>query len=180
MKIYTRGGDGGQTSFFGGERASKAHPRVAAYGDVDELNALLGVAHARLAGQADLRDRIETIQRSLFGIGGELATTGEKARAKLRDLVGDAQVRELERSIDAMEEELTPLTGFILPGGGEAGAALHVGRTVCRRAERAVVGLGPDAGIRPEVVRYLNRLSDWLFVAARTANRRDGRPETGW
>lgn len=180
MKIYTRGGDGGQTSFFGGERASKAHPRVAAYGDVDELNALLGLARARLEAHEDLRARIEAVQRSLFGVGGEIATPGERARAKLRDLVTDREVEELERSIDSMEEELTPLTRFILPGGGLAGATLHVARTVCRRAERAVVGLGPEAGVRPEVVRYLNRLSDWLFVAARVANRRDGVPETGW
>jgi cob(I)alamin adenosyltransferase len=180
MKIYTRGGDGGETSFFGGDRASKAHPRVAAYGDVDELNALLGLAHSHLDGQADLRRRIEAIQRTLFGIGGEVATPGEKHREKLRDLVTDAQVEQLERSIDAMEEELTPLANFILPGGGAAGASLHVARTVCRRAERAVVGLGADTGIRPEVVRYLNRLSDWLFVAARVANAREGKPETGW
>lgn len=180
MKIYTRGGDGGETSFFGGARASKAHPRVAAYGDVDELNALLGLAQTHLAPHADLRARIEAIQRSLFGVGGEIATPTAKAREKLRDLVTDEAVGELERSIDAMEDELEPLTRFILPGGGAGGATLHVARTVCRRAERAVVGLGPEAGIRPEVVRYLNRLSDWLFVAARVANRRDGAPETAW
>lgn len=180
MKIYTRSGDEGETGFFGGGRAGKEHPRVSAYGDVDELSAFLGTAHALLGAHDDLRERIHGIQKLLFGLGGEIATPDEEAKPKLRDLVADADVRELEESIDAMEEELPPLTGFILPGGSAGGAALHVARTVCRRAERAVVGLSRDRKVRPEVIRFLNRLSDWLFVAARWVNRRDGAPEPGW
>ncbi len=179
MKIYTRTGDAGETSLFGGGRVSKHHPRVGAYGDVDELNAALGVAGTALAEGHELSHEIERIQRDLFGVGGEIATVNEKARGKLRGLVDDAAVARLERSIDAMEEKLPKLTSFILPGGGAAGAALHVARTVCRRAERSILGLGADA-VRPEVLRYVNRLADWLFVAARFANRLEGKPESTW
>ncbi|NNE43797.1 MAG: cob(I)yrinic acid a,c-diamide adenosyltransferase [Gemmatimonadetes bacterium] len=180
MKIYTKHGDDGDTSFFGGDRASKGHPRVAAYGDVDELNAQLGAAHARMAAHPALRTEIEAVQRALFGVGGEVATPGAAAREKLRGQVTEEDVVSLERSIDRMEDDLPALTQFILPGGGPAGATLHVARTVCRRAERAVVGLEDGDPLRPEVVRYLNRLSDWLFVAARWVNHREGRPELPW
>lgn len=180
MKIYTKTGDQGETSLFAGGRLRKSDPRVAAYGEVDELNATLGVALHQLTSWPAQHEQIERVQRVLFGIGGELATPTEKGRDKLRGLVGDAEVAELERSIDAMETELPALTSFILPGGGAAGATLHVGRTVCRRAERAVVGLAGEAEIRPEVLRYLNRLSDWLFVLARYVNRRERRPESPW
>ncbi|MGQ0720880.1 MAG: cob(I)yrinic acid a,c-diamide adenosyltransferase [Candidatus Eiseniibacteriota bacterium] len=179
MKIYTRGGDGGETSFFGGERVAKSHPRVAAYGDVDELNAALGLAQA-LGAPPRIRERIEEIQRALFGIGGEIATPNARARERLRGLVDDALVAALEESIDSMEEDLAPLRTFILPGGGPGGAALHVARTVCRRAERSVVALAAASEVRPEVLRYLNRLSDWLFVAARWVNHEEGRSELPW
>jgi len=174
VKIYTKRGDGGDTSLFGGEQVRKSEPRVGAYGDVDELNAVLGLAHAHVHSWAQLRERIESIQRVLFGIGGELATPGDKAR--LRGLVEDADVEALEGSIDGMEEELPELKSFILPGGGAAGASLHLARTVCRRAERSVVALGA----RDDILRYLNRLSDWLFVAARYVNLRERHPETPW
>jgi cob(I)alamin adenosyltransferase len=180
LKIYTRGGDGGETSFFGGERVSKCHPRVAAYGDVDELNAALGSALAQLGPHPSVRERIAEIQRALFGIGGEIATPNPRARERLRGLVDDAQVTGLEASVDAMGADLAPLKTFIVPGGGPGGAALHVARTVCRRAERSVVALAAGAEVRPEVLRYLNRLSDWLFVAARWVNHAEGRPEVPW
>ena len=179
MKIYTRTGDSGETAFFGGRRVPKSDPRVAAYGEVDELSAALGLVHAQLQSWSALRGEIETIQRTLFGIGGEIATPTEPARARLRGLVQDADVEMLERSIDVMEAELAELTSFILPAGGPAGATLHLARTVCRRAERAVVALGPEA-VRGEILRYLNRLSDWLFVTARTVNSRERHPEMLW
>jgi cob(I)alamin adenosyltransferase len=180
LKIYTRGGDGGETSFFGGERVRKSHSRVAAYGDVDELNAALGLAQSSLGPHQRIRERIEEIQRALFGIGGEIATPNARARERLRGLVDDTLVAALEQSIDSMEEDLAPLRTFILPGGGPAGAALHVARTVCRRAERSVVALAAGSEVRPEVLRYLNRLSDWLFVAARWVNHEEGRSELPW
>ncbi len=179
MKIYTRTGDGGETSLFGGPRVPKHDPRVAAYGDVDELNAALGVVRAHLAREHPLSAEIEEIQQDLFGVGGEIATPDENKRGKLRGLVGDEHVLRLERSIDRMDESLPKLTQFILPGGGAAGASLHVARTVCRRAERSILALGAGAH-RPEIVRYVNRLADWLFVAARAANRIEGLEETPW
>jgi cob(I)alamin adenosyltransferase len=142
MKIYTRTGDQGQTSFFGGERVVKSHPRVAAYGDVDELSASLGLAHAYLQSWPSLRAKLETVQRTLFGIGGEIATTSDRARERLRGLVEETDITALEESIDEMEADLPALTSFILPGGGQAGASLHLARTVCRRAERSVIALG--------------------------------------
>jgi cob(I)alamin adenosyltransferase len=153
---------------------------VAAYGDIDELNALLGAALARMAAHPEPGAVLEAVQRALFGVGGEVATPSQAARAKLRGLVEEADVLVLEESIDRMEADLPALRQFILPGGGPAGATLHVARTVCRRAERAVVGLAGHEPVRPEVIRYLNRLSDWLFVAARWVNHREGRPEIPW
>ncbi len=179
MKIYTRTGDAGETSFFGGGRVPKSDPRVAAYGDVDELGAALGLAHAHLASWPALRKRLEDVQRVLFGIGGEIATPNPAARDRLRGLVREEDVAVLERSIDEMEADLPELKSFILAGGGPAGAVLHLARTVCRRAERSVVGL-EGAELRPEIVRYLNRLSDWLFVTARYVNRRERHPEILW
>lgn len=179
MKIYTRTGDAGQTSLFGGGRVSKNDARVAAYGDVDELNAALGVAVANLGPDDPLAREIEDIQRDLFGVGGEIAAANAKAREKLRGLVGDDRVHDLEVSIDRLEERLPKLTRFILPGGGKAAASLHVARTICRRAERSIVGLGEEAP-RGEVLRYMNRLADWLFVAARAANHAEGRSDILW
>jgi len=180
MKIYTKTGDAGETSLFGGGRVAKSHPRVAAYGDVDELNASIGRAVSNLKMEDSLRSQLERIQKTLFGVGGEVATPGEKGREKLRDLVTDAEVEALETSLDAMEVDLPPLRSFILPGGSPAGSALHVARTVCRRAERSVVELSRTESVRGEVLRYLNRLSDWLFVAARHVNFREGHTETPW
>lgn len=181
MNIYTRTGDRGQTGLFGGGRVAKSDARVEAYGDVDELNAALGLARA-----IELMPRIDEVlaplQRDLFAIGALLATPDRdrmhEQLAKAR--VDEARVAELEAAIDAGEAELEPLRAFILPGGTPKAAALHVARTVCRRAERRVVALTATVEIPELVVMYLNRLSDLLFVLARVANRRAGAGEVTW
>jgi cob(I)alamin adenosyltransferase len=181
MKIYTRTGDAGDTGLFGGGRVSKDHPRVEAYGDVDELNAALGTARA-----TDPLPRVDElivrVQRDLFGIGALLATPNrEKMSEQLQKAqIDDARVGELERAIDDCSSELDPLRSFILPGGAPKAAALHFARTVCRRAERRVVALRRDTDVPELVVRYLNRLSDLLFMLARVANRRAGAGEVTW
>lgn len=181
MKIYTRTGDLGDTGLFGGGRVPKDHPRVAAYGDVDELNAAIGVARA-----AEPMPRVDEvlvpIQRDLFAIGALLATPDrEKMEKHLEKAqVNDARITELERAIDSCEGELEELRSFILPGGTQKAAALHVTRTVCRRAERAVIRLQRDEKIPEVVVVYLNRLSDLLFMLARVVNRRSGAGEVTW
>jgi cob(I)alamin adenosyltransferase len=179
VKIYTRTGDSGETALLGGKRVSKADPRVAAYGDVDELNAWLGLARAgALAGE--LTAMIEEIQRDLFAIGSRLADPGSKVANRVeKTAVTGEDVKRLEDWIDQLESEVPVLRRFILAGGSPGGASLHVARTICRRAERSVVGLGPDQ-VESEVLVYLNRLSDLLFVMARVANRRDGAPELEW
>ena len=171
MKIYTKTGDAGETSLFDKTRVSKADPRVDAYGEVDELNATLGAARA--AGlDADLAGALET--------GARLADPSKRIAGRVtKAAVAESEVQRLEQLIDRLENELEPLRRFILPGGALPGALLHMGRTICRRAERRVVGLGPDA-VEPIVIVYLNRLSDLLFVMARAANRRAGVAETEW
>jgi cob(I)alamin adenosyltransferase len=178
LKIYTKGGDTGETSLFDNTRVSKADERVDAYGEVDELNAMLGAARA-VATAADQIVVLEQIQQELFAIGARLADPAHRISARVAKAeVTDAQVARLEATIDRLEDELPPLRRFILPGGSQAGSLLHLARTVCRRAERRVVALaGP---IDPAVVVYLNRLSDLLFVMARVANHRAGVPETEW
>ena len=177
MKIYTKTGDEGQTSLFDKTRVSKADPRVDAYGDVDETNACLGAARA--AGlDADLSSEIQTIQQELFAVGARLADPSTRIAGRVtKAAVTSAQVERMEQLIDRLEAEMPPLRRFILPGGGPAGASLHVARTVCRRAERAMVALG---GLEAELLVYVNRLSDLLFVMARTANHRAGAAETEW
>ncbi len=179
MKIYTRTGDSGDTGLFGGGRVRKSSARVTAYGEVDELNAALGWALTQ-ASDAELRSRLTTVQADLFAIGASLATPpGAKAAAHVPPLP-DGRPAEFERWMDEAEEELAPLRSFILPGGAAAGAALHVARTVCRRAERAIVRLAEKEEVAPELLVYLNRLSDLLFEFARVANHRAGAPETPW
>ena len=181
MKIYTKTGDAGETGLFGGERVPKDHPRVAAYGDVDELNACIGLARA--LEPRDFEDALlQAIQRDLFAIGAVLATPDPARLIKALGGPGiaDPAVEQLEVAIDRHEAALPPLKSFILPGGAPKGAALHVARTVCRRAERGVVGLGRASGVSPVVGRYLNRLSDLLFVLARTANHAAGAAEIPW
>jgi cob(I)alamin adenosyltransferase len=174
-RIYTKTGDRGETGLFGGGRVPKDDPRVAAYGDVDELNAALGFA-ASLEPQAFDAAFLDTIQRDLFTIGAELASP-DPAKAPH---IGEPQIGMLEHMIDGHEAKLTPLKNFILPGGTPKAAAFHLARTVCRRAERAVVALSHDADVSPAVLQYLNRLSDLLFVLARAANAQAGRPDVQW
>jgi cob(I)alamin adenosyltransferase len=181
MKIYTRTGDRGDTGLFGGGRVSKADPRVAAYGDVDELNATLGLVRA--APPETLFDpELEAVQRDLFAIGGHLATPDpDKVRAALaRAELGEARIADFERLIDEADRELPPLRAFILPAGTPKAAALHVARTVCRRAERSVVALSERSEVPALFLVYLNRLSDLLFTLARLANHRAGRGDVIW
>ena len=179
MKIYTKTGDAGETSLFGGRRVSKADALVAAYGDVDELNAWLGFVRSNLS-DGQLGEMLEHLQRDLFALGARLADPGHKiAERVVKAAVTDADITRLEGWIDQLESELQPLRRFILAGGCTAGAALHVARTVCRRAERSVVSLGPDA-VETELLVYINRLSDLLFVMARVMNHRANQPETEW
>jgi cob(I)alamin adenosyltransferase len=181
MKIYTRTGDEGATALFGGGRVDKDHPRVEAYGDVDELNAALGLARS-----IDMMPRIDEVlvpvQRDLFAIGALLATPDrEKMREQLtKARIDEERIAELERAIDACEVELEPLRSFIVPGGTPKAAALHVARTVCRRAERRIVHLAHNEELPALVVKYLNRLSDLLFMLARVANKRAGAGEVTW
>lgn len=181
MKIYTKTGDAGQTGLFGGGRVSKDDPRVEAYGDVDELNATIGLVRA-----AEMMPRIDEVlvpvQRDLFSIGALLATPD---REKMHDhlekaQIDEARIRGLEQEIDACDRELEPLRAFIVPGGTPKAAALHVARTVCRRAERRVIHLQKEVEIPQIVVVYLNRLSDLLFTLARVANTRAGAGEVTW
>jgi cob(I)alamin adenosyltransferase len=179
VTIYTKTGDQGETSLFDGTRVPKTDPRVAAYGDVDELQAALGVAAA--AGlDRELGEIVVTLQRDLFALGARLADPKHKIAPRVTKIVIDAgSVERLERWIDALEGELAPLRHFILSGGSPAGAALHLSRTICRRAERMALSLHPET-VEPSVLVYLNRLSDLLFVMARAANRRAGVSETEW
>ncbi len=180
MKIYTRRGDRGETDLFGGGRVAKDDLRVAAYGDVDELNACVGVA-AAATEQDDLRAFIHQIQNSLFDLGSQLATPRVSAQKKHgHPRVDVASVEELEREIDRLEAELEPLESFILPGGSAAAAALHHARTVCRRAERSAVALDRGESLDPAIIQYLNRLSDLLFTMARAANTRSGVSDVAW
>ncbi len=176
MKIYTRTGDRGETSLFGGQRVPKDHLRVEAYGTVDELNACLGWARTLLP-PGEVADVVEAVQNDLFTLGADLATPEEGAEVPR---VPAAWVERLEGWIDRAQERVPPLRSFVLPGGAPAAAALHLARTVCRRAERRVVALARTEPVNPELIRYLNRLSDLLFVLARQANREAGVPEPPW
>ncbi|HET8625637.1 MAG TPA: cob(I)yrinic acid a,c-diamide adenosyltransferase [Gemmatimonadales bacterium] len=181
MKIYTRSGDEGDTGLFGGGRVPKDHPRVAAYGDVDELNSAIGLARA--APPAEFADQLlESVQRDLFAIGGHLATRDPErvTRALEKAALSEARVAELERAIDEADTELSPLKSFVLPAGTPKAAALHLARTVCRRAERSTVRLGREAEVHPLFVVYLNRLSDLLFTLARLANHRANVRDATW
>jgi len=179
VKIYTKTGDGGETSLFDNTRVSKADPRVEAYGDIDELNACLGAVRAAGVGP-DIGAALEGIQKELFALGARLADPSARIAGRVKKAaVAEADVEWLEQVIDDLEGELPSLRRFILPGGCAAGALLHLARTVCRRAERRVVGLGAGA-VEPILIAYLNRLSDLLFVMARVVNRRAGAPEIEW
>jgi cob(I)alamin adenosyltransferase len=179
-KIYTRRGDDGSTGLFGGPRVRKDDLRVAAYGDVDELNSALGVAREEILTQPDLLAFVDSLQSELFTLGSELATPDADNAPKEVPRITSEQVARLEREIDRLTAELPEMRNFILPGGSRAGAALHVCRTVCRRAERKVVSLADGSPVSANALAYLNRLSDLLFTMARAANLRAGGREIPW
>jgi cob(I)alamin adenosyltransferase len=181
-KIYTRVGDGGETALFGGGRVRKDDVRVEAIGTLDELNAAVGVVRTELerggVAPPGIDDLLSQIQHRLFDLGAELATPEPEAHGICR--IRDQHVTELETQIDRYDVNLEPLRAFILPGGCPAAAQLHLARCICRRAERRLVALAATKPIRGEVVRFLNRLSDLLFVLARTANYASGQPDVVW
>ncbi|NGM51327.1 cob(I)yrinic acid a,c-diamide adenosyltransferase [Caulobacter sp. 602-2] len=181
-RIYTRTGDKGSTRLSTGEPVSKASLRVEAYGGVDETNAFIGVARQHAGGDPDLDAMLERIQNDLFDLGADLATPEQNEKPEWEPLrVVEAQVARLEAEIDLINERLSPLTSFVLPAGSPLSAALHVARTVCRRAERTCVALAAVDGeiVGAPALKYLNRLSDLLFVAARRANS-DGASDVLW
>lgn len=176
MKLYTKSGDDGTTGLFGGRRVGKNDERVVAYGHVDEANAVIGVVIAGCS-DAETVGQLSTIQSDLFVVGAVLATPAS-ATSQMR--VSDAMIEQLETWIDAACAETEPLKCFVLPGGSSAAATLHLARTVCRRAERSSFAVSDREVLHPNVLIYLNRLSDLLFAMARRANARDGVKETPW
>lgn len=178
MKLYTKTGDGGSTGLYGADRVSKAHVRVEAYGTVDELNSAIGLARAAGAGELDAD--LEYLQNALFDVGADLATRSGGAYEKNLSRMDAQDVAHLEALIDRYQEAAPPFTGFVHPGGTFAAAALHLARTVARRAEREVIRLMQEEEANPHVQVYLNRLSDLLFVMARAANQAAGVSEEAW
>ncbi|HEX8916187.1 MAG TPA: cob(I)yrinic acid a,c-diamide adenosyltransferase [Humisphaera sp.] len=183
MKIYTKTGDDGTTGLIGGSRVRKCDARLDCYGTIDELNATLGLAAVAAAADpatADMVDRLREVQTDLFVLGSHLATPDESPYRATLPPIEDAMIGRLEMQIDAAETALPPLRNFILPGGSEASARLHLARTVCRRAERLLVDFALDRPVPEVMVTYLNRLSDWLFVQARLCNHRAGVADIPW
>jgi cob(I)alamin adenosyltransferase len=179
MKIYTKTGDGGETGLVDGSRVPKDHARVAAFGDVDEANAAIGLA--RVHAGPELSQLLDGIQRDLFAIGAQVADPrAQVAARKEKAALAPARIVDLEKAIDERDARMPPLTSFILPGGTPLAAALHLARTVCRRAERAVLAAGRTETVDPLILVYLNRLSDLLFVLARHANHEAGHAEAKW
>ena len=181
MKIYTKSGDAGETSLWGGNRVKKSHPRVSAYGTLDEANSVIGLAISFIPeSESTILARLNRIQNELFVVGSELAT--QQGVSSSIVLIDEKAVQQLELEIDDMEAQLEPLQNFILPSGSSAGSALHLARTVIRRAERECVELKLNSGenVRDEVIHYLNRLSDYLYVMARNVNKKLGKMETKW
>lgn len=184
FKIYTKTGDKGETSLYGGTRVSKAAARVESYGTLDELNAFIGLAKAEISDEKVL-NQLQKIQFDLFTVGSEAATPTDKmllanGKNRLDVMISDKEITELELWMDDFDAELEPLKFFILPSGGKAAATLHVCRTVCRRAERAMVFLNETEEVRPELIKYLNRLSDYLFILARYISKISGEKEDYW
>jgi cob(I)alamin adenosyltransferase len=185
-RVYTRQGDSGETALVGGQRVPKDGTRIEAYGTVDELNSFLGAARSTVNQLAVEEPRLALlaaillrVQHELFNLGSILATLPEDVHPR-QPRVTDAEIAQLETEMDLMNEDLPPLRSFVLPGGSRLDAELHIGRTVCRRAERTVVALGRAGSVPPETIRYLNRLSDALFVWSRWAGHISGAPETLW
>lgn len=184
MKIYTKTGDSGETALYGGTRVSKASARVDSYGNIDELNSFIGVAKAQISDE-NVLNQLKSIQFNLFTVGSEAATPTDKltlanGNSRLTLIISEKEIEELEVWMDEMEESLEPLQYFILPGGGISATAFHVARTVCRRAERSLVFLNESEPVRPELIKYLNRLSDYLFVLARFVSKLNGETEEYW
>jgi len=185
-RVYTRQGDGGETALVGGQRVPKDGTRIEAYGTVDELNSFLGAARATVTPLAAEAPRLAVlaaillrVQHELFNLGSILATLPEDVHPR-QPRVTDAEIAQLETEMDLMNEDIPPLRSFVLPGASHLDAELHIGRTVCRRAERIVVALSRGESVPPETIRYLNRLSDALFVWSRWAGHISGAPETLW
>ena len=184
FKIYTKTGDKGETSLYGGTRVSKAAARVESYGTLDELNALIGLAKSEISDEKVL-SQLQKIQFDLFTVGSEAATPTDKmllanGKNRLDLMISEKEITELELWMDDFDAELEPLRFFILPSGGKAAATFHVCRTVCRRAERAMVFLNETEEVRPELIKYLNRLSDYLFILARYISKISGEKEDYW
>lgn len=184
FKIYTKTGDKGETSLYGGTRVSKAAARVESYGTLDELNAFIGLAKAEISDEKVL-NQLKKIQFDLFTVGSEAATPTDKmllanGKSRLDLMISEKEITELEYWMDDFDTELEPLKFFILPSGGKAAATLHVCRTVCRRAERAMVFLSETEEVRPELIKYLNRLSDYLFILARYISKISNEKEEFW
>ena len=184
FKIYTKTGDKGETSLYGGTRVSKAAARVESYGTLDELNAFIGLAKAEISDEKVL-NQLQKIQFDLFTVGSEAATPTDKmllanGKNRLDLMISEKEITELEIWMDDFDAELEPLKFFILPSGGKAAATVHVCRTVCRRAERAMVFLNETEEVRPELIKYLNRLSDYLFILARYISKISGEKEDYW
>lgn len=184
MKIYTKTGDKGETALYGGTRVSKASARVESYGTIDELNSFIGFAKTEIKDEKVLA-QLRKIQFDLFTVGSESATPTDKltlanGKSRLALMISDTEIEELENWMDVFEEELQPLQYFILPGGGKAATSLHICRTVCRRAERSLVFLNESEEVRPELIKYLNRLSDYLFVLARYMSKINNESEEYW
>ena len=184
MKIYTKTGDKGETALYGGTRVSKASARVESYGTIDELNSFIGFAKTEKKNKKVL-NQLKKIQFDLFTVGSESATPTDKltlanGKSRLSLVISETEIEELENWMDDLEEELQPLQYFILPGGGKAATSLHICRTVCRRAERSLVFLNETEAVRPELIKYLNRLSDYLFVLARYMSKINNESEEYW
>ena len=184
MKIYTKTGDTGTTALYGGNRVSKASARVESYGNIDELNSFIGLAKSEITDEKVL-NQLKKIQFDLFTLGSESATPTDKltlanGKSRLTLMISETEIEELENWMDEYETQLEPLQYFILPGGGKSATALHVCRTVCRRAERSLVFLNESEEVRPELIKYLNRLSDYLFVLARYVSKLNKEKEEYW
>ncbi len=180
MKIYTKTGDDGSTGLFGGGRVSKGDPRIDCYGNVDELNAALGLARVATANDRGISEALARVQGELFAVGSHLATPEDSPHTRSLPALDEAMIGRLEMEIDGAEAELAPLRNFILPGGCELAARLHLARTICRRAERGLVDFAHDRPVARAIITYMNRLSDWLFVMARLANKRAGVADIVW
>ena len=181
MHIYTRTGDTGETGLFGGARVSKAHLRLQAYGTLDELNSVLGILRLKVSAPTVVGETLKQIQQDIFALGAMLATPADQlAKLDARMTTPVWSTEGMEQDIDRLTALAPPMTSFVLPGGGEGAAFAHLARTVCRRAEREIVTLGAEVEVKPEVLTYINRLSDWLFALSRAENAVNSVADVEW